>query len=169
MTNLTPMQERYKAYFQALIDELRETHRFTGRRTGRPENWCRFSSRNCFSPAGIKGISYGAQFAQSGKALTHVHIHENVPSNRLDLFDALEQRKEEIESESDFDSPLEWERREGNSPSQHRRSRVTVSRDGNIWLPDDELEGIREWHIENLLKLKTVFQSYIQQALETLA
>ena len=77
------------------------------------------------------------------------------------LFDALEKRKGEIES--NFGSPLEWQRLD-----EQQRSWIAISRDGNIELSDDELEEIREWHIKNLLKLKEVFQPEIEKVLETL-
>ena len=153
-TNSSSRKAKYKSYTQLLIDELREKHKFTGPRAAQPMNWYSFSS-------GIRGIHYRVKFARGDKVLAYVNIDENVQSNRLDLFDALEQRKEKIES--DFGSPLEWERLE-----KQQRSRIVVSRDGNIELPDDELEGIREWHIANLLKLKAVFQPEIKNALETL-
>ena len=137
-----------------LIDELREKHNFTRARVGQPRNWYSFSS-------GIRGISYRVKFARGDEVWTYVNIHEDVQSNRLDLFDVLAQRREQIES--DFGSPLEWERLE-----EQKRSRIVVSRDGNIELSDDELEEIREWHIENLLKLKGVFQPEIEKVLETL-
>ena len=110
---------------------------------------------------GIKGIGYGIQFTRGDKVLTYVSIYQNVRANRLDLFDALEKRKGKIES--DFGSLLEWNRSE-----EQQISWVGVPRDGNIELSDDELEEIREWHIENLLKLKEVFQPEIEQVLETL-
>ena len=37
-----------------------------------------------------------------------------------------------------------------------------VSRDGVIEASDSELEEIREWHIENLLKMKQVFTPEIE-------
>ncbi len=40
--------------------------------------------------------------------------------------------------------------------------------DFSLDLLASELEGIKEWHIENLLKLKKVFQPEIEQALEAL-
>ena len=48
--------ERYRSYFQGLIDELREQHGFTGRRAGQAQNWYYFSS-------GMRGIYYEATFA----------------------------------------------------------------------------------------------------------
>ena len=152
---------KYQCYMQKLIDELREEHNFTKARAGQPVNWYSFSS-------GIRGISYrvkfverDTEFAQRGTVRTYVNIDNNVRANRLDLFDALAQRKEQIES--DFGSPLVWERLE-----EQQRSRIVVRRDGHIALPDAELERIREWHIANLLKLKAVFLHEIKNALETL-
>ena len=152
---------KYKCYMQLLIDKLREEYRFTRARVGQPVNWYSFSS-------GIKGISYrvkfverDTEFAQRGTVRTYVNIDKDVRSNRFDLFDALVERKEQIESA--FGSPLVWERLE-----EQQRSRIVVPRDGNIDLPDDALEEIREWHIANLLKFKAVFQPEIERALETL-
>lgn len=146
--------EKYRSYTQMLIDELSEKHNFTGARTGQPYNWYDFSS-------GITGIGYGVQFARGSTVLTYVNINQRLRENRLALFDALEKQKGKIES--DFGSPLEWNRAE-----EQQNSSVGVSRDGNIDFPDDELEEIREWHITNLLKLKEVFQPEIEQALRTL-
>ena len=152
--NLSSRGEKYRSYTQMLIDELKEKHKFTRARVGQPYNWYTFSS-------GIRGIGYGVQFARGDKVFTYADIRQNVQGNRLDLFDALEKRKGEIES--NFGSPLEW-----NRADEQQISWIAVSRDGNIELSDDELEEIREWHIENLLKLKEVFQPEIEQVLEAL-
>lgn len=153
-TNLSSRGEKYRAYTQMLIDELREKHKFTGARAGQPYNWYTFSS-------GTRGIGYGIQFPRGDKVLTYVNIYESVQSNRLDLFDALGKRKENIES--NFGNPLEW-----NRADEQQISWIGVSRDGNIELSDDELEEIREWHIESLLELKKVFTPEIEKALEIL-
>lgn len=153
-TNLTPRQEKYKDYFQALIDELREKHKFTKARAGQPQNWYTFSS-------GIRGIGYGAQFARDDKVLVYVNIYQDVRGNRIDIFNALEERKAEITS--DFGSSLEWNRAE-----EQQVSWIAVYRDVSIESSNNELEEIKEWHIENLLKLKEVFQPEIEKALETL-
>ena len=153
-TNLTPKQEKYKDYFQVLIDELREKHKFTKARAGQPQNWYTFSS-------GIRGIGYGAQFAKGGKVLAYVNIYQDISGNRLDLFDTLQKQNKNIES--NFGTALEWNRAE-----EQQVSWLAVYRDGNIESSDSELEEIRKWHIANLLKLKEVFQPEIEQVLETL-
>lgn len=153
-TNLTPRQEKYKNYFQALINELREEYKFTKARVGQPQNW------HTFSP-GIPGVGYGAQFAKGGKVLVYVNIYQSVHENRLALFDTLQKRDENIES--NFDNLIEWNRAE-----EQQASWIGVSRDGSIESADSELKEIREWHIENLLKLKEVFTPEIEKALETL-
>ena len=154
LTNSSSKGGKYRSYTQMLIDELKDAYQFTRARAGQPYNWYTFSS-------GIRGVGYGVQFARGDKVLTYVNINQRILENRLDLFDALEKRKGTIES--DFGSPLEWNRAE-----EQQNSWIGISRDGNIELSDDELEEIREWHIENLLKRKEVFQPEIEQALEIL-
>ena len=153
-TNPSSRGEKYRSYFQVLIDELRENHDFTGAEVGLAQNWYNFSS-------GFGGIRYGAWFAKGGKVLTYVTIRQKTDENRIKIFNMLEEQKRKMES--NFDSPLEWTR-----DAEKSLSRIAISRDGDIELSDDELEGIREWHIENLLKLKEVFQPEIEKALETL-
>jgi hypothetical protein len=55
----SPRGEVYRQFFQTLIDELREKHKFTGARIGQPQSWYAFSS-------GVSGVPYGASFAQGG-------------------------------------------------------------------------------------------------------
>ena len=154
LTNLTPRQEKYKNYFQGLIDELREKHKFTGVRVANPDNSEWFNSD-------IPGVYYYARFVQGGRVQAFISIYQSVLENRLDIFDVLKEQEADI---TNFISgSLEWERR-----SEKQESFIIVSREGSIDSSDDELEEIREWHIKNLLKLKEVFQPEIEKVLETL-
>lgn len=150
----SPRNQKYKDYFQGLIDELRENHRFTKAKVGQGQNWYNFSS-------GVTGISYGAQFQRENKLRTYVSIYQKHCEYRLELFDALENQKEDITQK--FGSDLEWQRN-----VDKQETLIFVSRDGSIESSDEELEEIREWQVTNLLKLKEVFQPEIERALETL-
>jgi len=77
------------------------------------------------------------------------------------LFDVLKEREQEITN--NYGSPLEWERLD-----EERASRVAIYREGTIESPDSELEEIRKWHIDNLLKIKQVFTPEIQWALRAI-
>ena len=151
-SNASTRGEKYRAYFQALIDDLREKHKFTGARAGQPQNWYSFSS-------GIQGILYGAVFSQGGKARTEIYIDQGDQEINKMLFDKLKEKEEEIVNE--FGDQLEWERLD-----DKRASRIAVYRDGAIDSSDSELEEIRKWHIDNLLKFKMVFPNKIRNLLK---
>ena len=145
--------EKYTLYFQSLIDILREEHALTNARVGLPQNWYGF-------PAGITGIHYGAWFRGDGQTAVYVSIDEKSfkKSERLTFFDRLEAHYGEIAAE--FNLPLSWERR----PEQ-RYSYISMCRDGDIEASDPELDAIRDWHVEYLLKFKAVFQPIIEKLL----
>ena len=148
----SPKLEKYKEYFQRLIDELRERHNFTGARAALPRNFYRFAS-------GFPGIRYCASFVKGSKTYAAIDIMGEIQDENKTLFDALEKRTAGIIS--NFGSKLEWERLDDS-----KSSRIAVYREGDIESPDSELEEIKEWHIVNLLKLEQVFTPEIERALE---
>src|SRR5699024_9041913 len=120
--------EKYRAYFQSLIDELREKYSFTSARVGQPQNWYTFAS-------GTRGISYGANFASGGKARTELYIDlEDFEKNKY-VFDELRRDRSAIESM--FDEPVSWERLD-----DKRASRLAFYRDASIFDSDSDLEQI---------------------------
>jgi len=146
--------EKYNIYYKALVDELREKYQFTNETKGRPQNWYSFSS-------GIHGIVYSAAFGHDGRVRAEICFDHAEKEKNKELFDYLKSKQKEINSQ--YGSPLEWERL-----SDKRISRIAIYQDGVIEASDSELEEIRQWHIENLLKLKTLFSLEIQKHLREL-
>lgn len=146
--SVTPRAERYRSFFQQLIDELREEHRFTSAKVGQPQNWYSFSS-------GVSGITYGASFAQGGRVRAEIYIDQGDQDANKSMFDWLEQDKEPIEDK--FGGELEWERLD-----DRRASRIAIYRPGSIDDGDAELIEYRSWIVEMLLKFKSVFGGRIQ-------
>jgi hypothetical protein len=136
----SPRAEAYRVYFQSLIDKLRTEHRFTGAKVGQPQNWYSFSS-------GLRGIVLSNSFAQGGKVRAEVYIDLQDKEQNKKLFDRLQEQQSAIEGE--FGGSLSWERLD-----DKRASRIAVYRDGSIDAPAAARDEIREWSIENLLKLK---------------
>ena len=145
-------QERYRKFFQSLIDILREEHRFTSSRNARPRSWFAFSS-------GSRGVQYSATFMRRGKTRVEVYIDRGDRDQNEGLFDSLEQRKESIETE--LNEPLEWDRLEN-----RQASRISVVWNGSINDDDDTLEEIQQWMVEQLLAFKRVFTPHLQDLAE---
>ena len=135
--------EKYREYFQDLIDDLRKVHRFTSAKKGQPQNWYTFSSGN-------KKFVYGHSFAQGSRVRTEIYIDAGDLDENKMFFDKLYEEKEKIETE--FGQELEWERLDNK-----RACRIAVYRSGSIEDSSEELQKIKEWGIRNLLIMKDVF------------
>jgi hypothetical protein len=146
--------EAYRQYYQPLIDELREKHKFTGARVAQPQNWYAFSS-------GVSGIHVSAVFAGNDTARVELYIDLRDFETNKALFDWLHGQKDNIEKECGF--PLQWERLD-----ERRASRITVSRSGSIGSDAEDLEQIRKWQIERLLVFKKVFGPLVRTGVKKL-
>ena len=82
---------RYRAYFQGLIDTLRERG-FTNARKAQPTGWFNFSSGH-----GARA-QYAACFNQGARARVEVYMDAERDANKH-LFDRLLERRETIEAE----------------------------------------------------------------------
>jgi hypothetical protein len=133
----------YQEFFQALIDQLREKHRFTNAKAGQPQNWYSFSS-------GTKGFTYAMSFAQSGELRAEIYIDRFDRAKNEAAFDALAAHKGAIETE--FGEQLRWERLEN-----RRACRIACYATGAIDDSAEQLEQHRKWAVEHLLKFKQVF------------
>lgn len=100
-------------------------------------------------------------FALGGKVRTEVYIDfsESAEKNKA-LFDHLQSQKEAIERE--FGEPLTWERLD-----DRRACRIAAYRSGSIEDKPEELNQIRAWAVERLLKLRTVFTARMRDFLDS--
>lgn len=135
--------EKYRSYFQRLLDELREEHRFTGARKGQPQNWYSFSSGN-------RNFSYVHNFATGNRVRTEIYIDSGDGDENDRVFRLLRNEKEKIESE--IGAALEWE-----ELVDKRACRIALYRDGSIEDSSEELQEVHDWAVRSLLKLKQVF------------
>ena len=141
--------ERYRAFFQTLIDELREEHGFTKARKGQPQNWYQFAS-------GHSGIPYNVAFTGDGKLVAGLTMSSGDKERNEQRFDRLAEHKEAIESEFDF--TIQWDRRD-----DIQACFVQSERGGTIDEDDEQLEELRHWIVSRLLDFKRVFVPYMRQ------
>jgi len=150
--NVSVKGEAYRRYFQQLIDELREKHKFTGARLAQPQNWFAF-------PSGVSGICISTVFASNGKARVELYIDIGVYESNKALFDWLENQKEKLEKDCGFS--LEWERLD-----EKQAARISISRSGSIESSPEELDEIRKWQVEKLLTFKKVFSPLVKAGMK---
>jgi hypothetical protein len=138
----------YQRFFQQLIDELREKHKFTQATKGQPQNWYSFAS-------GVSGVVYSVSFAQGGKLRAELYIDLGDRDENKSLFDQLHGQKQVFEQE--YGMPLTWERL-----NERQASRVAVYRPGTIDESESALAAARQWMIQQLLELKKLFGAAIK-------
>ena len=143
--------ERYRSFFQSLLDELRTQHKFTNARTGQAQNWYAFTSEDS------KVFKYSTSFTRGAKVKAEVYIDTADKAKNEALFDWLSSRTDEIEAK--FGEKLSWEKLDA-----ARACRIAVYRDGDIGADSEILAEIRAWMIARLLKLKEVFPRYFIEA-----
>ncbi len=138
----TERKEKYRVFFQALIDTLQEEHDFTSARKAQPQNWYSFSS-------GTSWIRYGINFTADGRARVGLSIDSPDRERTKLAFERLEQQKAVLETEL---GALTWDR------SENRRAiRISTLRPGSIDDNQETLEEVRQWMIDSLLAFKRVF------------
>lgn len=140
--------ERYRAFFQPLLDSLREQHKFTGAKKAQPQSWYNFG-------AGVSGIRYSASFATGDKAKVALNFDGDSKDRNEERFDRLEERRSSIESTL---GQLEWRRLDDNIAC-----RIELSCAGNIEDSEGKLEETRAWMIDNLLRFKAIFGPEIEK------
>ena len=149
---VTARNERYRKFFQELIDTLREDHKFTAARKGQPQSWYSFTAGH-----GAQ-LTYGANFAAGGQARTELYIDNGNKDWNMDLLEKLQQHKNQIET--GIGEQLAWERLEN-----RRACRIAIYRPGSIDDDEDTLTETRTWMIGKLLSFKETFTPHLNQEL----
>jgi hypothetical protein len=144
---MSDRRANYQAFFQQLIDVLRDQHRFTDQRAAQPQNWAHFS-------AGVTGIRYGVTFSSNGLR-AELYIDADHDLNTA-IFEALASERETIERELGF--ALSWEALEA-----RKACRVSSYCEDSLPAPADR-EAALAWTIERLLKLRSVFGPRLRPA-----
>lgn len=142
-------REAYRSFFQPLVDELREKHRFTNARVAQPQNFYAFAS-------GLSRVYYAASFARGGRCRAEAYLDLLDKDENKRVFDRLANHKQELESQ--FGGSLTWERLDDS-----RACRIAVYRSGSIDDKPEELAPMRTWFVENLLQFKRVFGKKIEE------
>ena len=160
---LSERAEKYRAFWQPLVDTLRKDHGFTGAMKGGSKNWKSFPA-----PSLAVGISYRVVFAGSGEVMVNIYI-ERKDKDRSSwdenkewseqLFDNLRERKGDIESK--LGESLCWDRM-----NDDMACRIALYRDGTIEDAHEKPEEIREWAIEWLLAFRRVFEPELDELLK---
>ena len=137
-------RERYREFFQLLIDALHESG-FTNARKAQPTNWYSFSSGYG------QRISYVASFlVRDRQAVVEVFIGDKDREWNLQLLENLQSHRDILEAE--IGNRLLWE------PLESRQGcRICLRRPGRIEDDDETLTEIQHWMTTNLVAFKLAF------------
>lgn len=143
---------RYVPFYQALMDELREKHKFTNVRKAQHQNWYAFSS-------GHSGVKYLVSFKSDGKLYVETRIDVQDKQRNKAIFDSFNDNREAIEKS--LGQSLTWDRNDN-----YQYSTIHTSLPASI---DDaaRYDEYRSWTVQQLLAFKRVFGPYIPEALAT--
>lgn len=144
-------QERYRVFFQQLIDTLREEHRFTNAKKAVPVRYYPFAS-------GYSGVKYEVIFhgqrSENAQVRVRIDYGKGEEGRNSRIFEGLVQHKDEIEAEIGLS--LNWLPMEGK-----QSCRIVASRPGSIDDGDDTLAEIQEWMVNTLLGFKRGFGPHL--------
>lgn len=149
-TEESTRNSRYIPFYQALMDELREKHKFTNVRKAQHQNWYAFSS-------GHTGIKYLVSFKSDGKLYVETRIDVQDRQRNKAIFDGLSQNREAIEKA--LGQSLVWDRNDN-----YQYSTIHASLPASIE-QESRYDEYRGWVVAQLLVFKKAFGPYIPEAL----
>ena len=155
---IPPLKQQYRDFFQPLVAELNGAG-FADKALNHYDNSGRF-----FPSRIDPGVGYAATLEETKYAWVGLHIQTNDKELTKQVFDKLEQDKEEIEASIDLGSGEEW--------CWHRTpfmySSINIRRAGTIHDPSEKLMETKTWMRNMLPKLKEVFGPRLESVLKEL-
>lgn len=140
---------QYQAFFQTVMDELRDRHNFTAARKALPQSWYSFS-------AGVSGIYYAITFTEDGNLRAEVSISSSDRDFNKAVFDALQGQCDVLEAR--MGTAMTWAR------SDAKLSRIYLLTSGSVDDSPEQLEQLSGWAVSTLLKLKESFGTALATA-----
>lgn len=153
---ITETREKYRSYFQSLLDELRNVHKYTNARAAQPQNWYTFTSDNS------KVYKYSTSFAQGSRIRVETYIDCGDKLRNEAIFDALYAQKEAVNAA--YGAELVWEKLE-----TKRACRIAIYLDGDIDAESEQLVEIKKWVVANLLRMRQVLPQFLEKAIAAVA
>lgn len=152
----TETQEKYRSYFQSLLDELRNVYKFTNARAAQPQNWYTFTSENS------KVYKYSTSFSLGARVRAEIYIDTGDKLRNEAIFDVLLAQRELVEAA--YGSVLEWEKLD-----TKRACRIAIYTDGDIDADSEKLTEIKKWVVINLLRLRQILPPFLEKAISSVA
>ncbi len=151
-TELTDKQQKYVRFWKSLVEELNSNHGWNVR------TYNTLSYFDIGSGMGFGRFGRNMRFTDNGEA--RVEIHFNGPTKEWNetVFDQLQESQDEIQSK--LETTLNWDRLD-----HAKTCRVGVSRYGSIEDSEQDLDEIKSWMIENVVKFPDVFREHLGDAL----
>lgn len=143
-SQISSREAAYQAFFQLVMDELREKYHFTNARRAQPQSWSSFRS------GVVSDITYNVAFANGNRLRAELYIDVGDAAKNKAIYDALMMDKAAIEA---LTGELVWERLD-----QRRACRISLVR-SNTSIDDaaEHGEELRTWLVQALLKIKAAF------------
>ena len=155
LPGMDPKVQKYHRFFQPLIHEMIQSD-FADRST----QYFDYTGRY-FPSRFDRDVGYAASFWESGAWVSlHVRTWDSVERNNR-IYDQLHEYKGEIKA--CLEAKLEWHRFQA-----YTFFTVNLRREGAIDDPPEKLRETRAWMIDQLPKLKEIFDPRLEKLLEEL-
>lgn len=141
----TGKRQAYLAFWGRFLDRIREEHpEWSKAQIPQSDSWFNM-------PSSLRGTVYGVSFAHGGRLRSELYIDSGDAQRNLDLFRALEARREAIEAS--YGAPLTWEELPGK-----QACRIADYGHGDAAITDDHDTYI-DWFFDSIDRLRSALSS----------